>query len=193
MIIETHRHADTQTKTHIELNMIASTNTTTPNKHENQDQDKKTMQVQTQSESISILIHLIQSQPRATELNITILPISESSNDNQQPSYPHRSYMKEGPHLGIHATDLPFLAKDFRTEYFSLRALQSQSKSKSQSKLQTINLDQRIMDASTCLLLVCPDHATAWADRRRILLKQEDDFGDEILFLDFLFTQHSKA
>ena len=62
------------------------------------------------------------------------------------------------------------------------------------------------MEATACLLLTCPDNATAWSDRRRALLFAEGDaeghmssrkvkniFISELKFLDLLFTTHSKA
>jgi hypothetical protein len=62
-----------------------------------------------------------------------------------------------------------------------------------------------MMKVLTCLLLVCPDHATAWSDRRRVILRtliqvnHTDDeekikiLEEEMDYLDLLFTHHSKA
>jgi len=60
-------------------------------------------------------------------------------------------------------------------------------------------LTSRILDTISCLLLVCPDHSTAWADRRRALLGDDASVIDECFlqreldFCNLLFTQHSKA
>ncbi len=111
---------------------------------------------------------------------------------------PEKSYAKIATHLGIHAPHLPMLARDFRTEYFSLRCILRNCVDS--DKIANIPewLFLRKLDATTCLLLVCPDHSTAWADRRRVLLGGGDSIdevtlGREFDFLNLLFTQHSKA
>jgi len=78
-------------------------------------------------------------------------------------------------------------------------------------------LEERLWQVTKCLLLLCPDHATAWSDRKRIIFRMQgrknkgsmatenveksnvsdmdelDLWQREIQFLNLLFTQHSKA
>ena len=218
-------------------------------------------QLPLQVEAVTILSNLIKSKPPPTDLNITILFTDECNDDgnnnpSQLSSYPYQAFVKDGPHLGINATDLPYLARDFKKDYFSLRPWMSMMMMSSsfldrhppssedqkvsppppppteQSteqptatateptiSISTSTLGNRIMDATTCLLLLCPDHPTAWADRRRLILHRQreeemngntdrnddDDNNDdnihsahsllqmELQFLNLLFTQHSKA
>ena len=142
------------------------------------------------------LAELLKSEPLPKELEVTILPFDEE--DDAETS----SFMKEGVHLGIHAPNVPKLAREFRQVYYSLRNAAFES---IDGEYQ--NVVDNLMDCISCLLLLCPDHATAWADRRRVLLKREsgrtkqgDTFPARVLFwkvelgyMNMLFTQHSKA
>ena len=194
--------------------------------------------------SITLLLQYLNQEPHPKEVNIAILDVPETNydNDDDDPdsrhhrsvndnasnstttstvdNYPMRSYAKVQTNLGIHAPDLPILAREFRAEYYFLRRLyrdgfcSSSSSSSTASNNNNNNNDNimnmtqrskkllstRFFDVTSCLLLVCPDHSTAWADRRRALLVKgdmiffnEDVFQRELEFLDLLFTQHSKA
>ena len=136
---------------------------------------------------------------------------------------------------------LSFLAKYFRKEYYSIRSTfidyvpikRNDPKSHDgnhdlvlcdtaiddEKYNQTDNLNEiilpaiihRMLDVTTCLLAICPDHATAWADRKRALfyafkhaqsciseneklfVVRDTIWKNEIEYLDLLFSQHSKA
>lgn len=142
------------------------------------------------------LAELLKSEPLPKELELTILPFDEENDAETS------SFMKEGVHLGIHAPNVPKLAREFRQVYYSLRNAAFES-----IDGENQNVVDKLMDCISCLLLLCPDHATAWADRRRVLLKLEsgrtkqvDAFPARVLFwkaelgyMNMLFTQHSKA
>mmetsp|Transcript_13392 Transcript_13392/g.20102 ORF Transcript_13392/g.20102 Transcript_13392/m.20102 type:complete len:462 (+) Transcript_13392:54-1439(+) len=142
------------------------------------------------------LADLLKSEPLPKELEVTILPFDEE--DDAETS----SFMKEGVHLGIHAPNVPKLVREFRQVYYSSRNAAFES-----IDGENQNVVDKLMDCISCLLLLCPDHATAWADRRRVLLKREscrtkqgDEFPARVLFwkaelgyMNMLFTQHSKA
>lgn len=83
--------------------------------------------------------------------------------------------------LGVNALDLPLLARDVREDYWACR-----------------NCDHdALWKVTKCLLLLCPDHATAWADRRRYLLRmnkrQQEALHKELAFSNLLMTKHTKA
>eukprot|EP00797_Seminavis_robusta_P005670 Sro1378_g267590.4 (307) ;mRNA; f:1690-2611 len=106
------------------------------------------------------------------EFDIAIL---RSPDDNTKNPF----VLQEG-HLGLHAGDLPWLARDFRTAYRTARLQDCDS----------------VLKVTSCLLLVCPDHATAWADRKRALLSvqcHEDLWTRELDFVNLLMTRHTKA
>lgn len=142
--------------------------------------------------SVALLLDHLRAVPRPTELDIAIL-------DDAGP-YPARSYARVDRHLGIHAPDLPRLARDFRGAYASLRRRRRETTEGGVGEGE-VEASSGFLDATACLLLVCPDHSTAWADRRRALLLDgglaaaEDERGlrEELEFCDLLFTQHSKA
>ena len=185
---------------------------------------------------ITQLIHLLHHQePRPTQLEITILPDRMDDDNNNDNDYDDSDYyyLKDGIHLGIHAPNVPHLARSFRNEYYSLRKLYLRNYSNSATgaggnananandeKEKEENNQLQLWEATTCLLMLCPDHATAWSDRKRILLQRanlihisgndnDDDDGmncsdssysrlqdlwqQEIQYLNLLFTQHSKA
>jgi hypothetical protein len=265
-----------------------------------------------QPEAVRVLTALLRQVPRPEEMSIAILRAEvEESGDAANaahtngggPVYPADAFMKVDEHLGIHAPDLPQLARDFRSDYYALRnlfrhvshqehyqdrhpnrhkpsvALSSLTSSSPpdderatastlsdairtglvglpsassldadpasrttvgerntivpstpsrlssspnsghddtptavhpsrsiKGEIASVLLRRRIMEATSCLLLTCPDNATAWSDRRRALLFTEGDaeghmssrkvksiFVSELKFLDLLFTTHSKA
>ena len=226
-----------------------------------------------QPEAVRVLTALMRQVPIPEEMSIAILRAdAEGSGDAARtsdgtssacagggPAYPVDAFKKVDEHLGLHAPDLPRLARDFRSDYYALRnlfrlvshqveyqdrhpnqqkpslafasssssdagvvgtgsssspnschddpAMTTPPKTKSlEFEIDTVLLRRRIMEATACLLLTCPDNATAWSDRRRALLFAEGDaeghmssrkvksiFVSELKFLDLLFTTHSKA
>lgn len=166
-----------------------------------------------QPESTKALLQLLKQDPIPTKLEITALPIDETIQvEGEQVSSETNltnNFLKADIHLGINATKLPRLARDFRKDYASLRSIfvQSQQHMPTGGTQDLFSLNQRLIDSTTCLLMLCPDHATAWSDRKRGLLlsKSWSDIDDdlikdsqsvwnkEISFLDMLFSQHSKA
>lgn len=266
-----------------------------------------------QPEAVRVLTELFKEEPKVEEMSIAILRADSPDGDTYvdsggsghggsgddgdggaggagagvgagaASSYPTNAFKKVDEHLGLHAPDLPRLARDFRDDYYALRELfrrispsprQEPSWSRQQpvhshcrtpssssadapvvlsenggeaiaieidstnnisatsggadddslsqsaaappataaagagadNIIESVVLRQRIMEATSCLLLTCPDNATAWSDRRRALLFAEGDaeghmpsrkvitiFIAELKFLDLLFTQHSKA
>jgi len=161
-----------------------------------------------QPEPVSVLAHLVKEEPKPTGLEIAILHIEED-NGGDLDTYPTNAFAKVGVHLGINGSDLPRLARDFQREYKSLRSLFKAEDycmldhTEEGADLYRENwrpLITRIRDATTCLLLVCPDNSTAWADRRRVVLNLTADenhavgiYKEELTFINLLFTQHSKA
>lgn len=138
-------------------------------------------------EIVNELCSILNTEPIPKQLELTILPLE----DDNTP------LLKEDIYLGIHFPCLPKLSRDFRSIYKSLKNEVVDTGSE--------HFGDQMMKVLTCLLLVCPDHATAWADRRRIILRklnQEPQMDDdenlkvlekELDYLDLLFTQHSKA
>ena len=159
---------------------------------------KKSLSTMSISEpkSVALLIDYLNQTPYPTEVNIAILDDSKS--------YPDRAYAKVDHHLGIHAPDLPQLAHEFREQYALLRRRYRQRRDAVGPNDGGVSggmeeLVFRILSITTCLLLVCPDHSSAWADRRRALLNDDDAVMEECAlrkemdFCNLLFTQHSKA
>jgi len=228
-----------------------------------------------QPEAVRVLTALLRGEPKPEEISIAILRADgtddylnngDGGNDSgdcggdtgaagaEAATYPTNAFKKVDTHLGMHAPDLPRLARDFRDDYYNVRKLfrrtsisikgqhrlggqnhcinsfgaddggpttsrvavlsfggasddtSNSSASICGNAVDSMLLRQRIVDATSCLLLTCPDNATAWADRRRALLlalgneeghmpseKFENIFITELKFVDLLFTQHSKA
>jgi hypothetical protein len=158
-----------------------------------------------------ILTDLLRHDPAPKELEITILPFPLDYNDNEDndtgTATNQSSFMKEGIHLGIHAPHVPKLAREFRKEYYTCRSTRAIIKTETDTERGLDPDPKQLMDCISCLLLLCPDHATAWADRRRLLISQENQILEsstlqsrlftfweaEIGYLNMLYTQHSKA
>ena len=122
--------------------------------------------------AVQRLSQLLEQEP--TELDIAIL--SDGENDD----YPNTALvLQDESFLGVNALDVPRLARDVRRDYWQCRR----------------SSNQNLTVATQCLLLLCPDHATAWADRRRYLLRCQDtaSLQKEISFLNLLMTKHTKA
>mmetsp|Transcript_4109 Transcript_4109/g.11309 ORF Transcript_4109/g.11309 Transcript_4109/m.11309 type:complete len:465 (-) Transcript_4109:64-1458(-) len=169
-----------------------------------------------QPESARILLGLLRDHPVPEDIEIAVLRVeddeSDESNLSSADKYPRNAFAKQGAHLGLNAFDLPKLARDFRDDYRSIRSdfrrahRQHTGNDPDDDKEQA--LSSQIIDATTCLLVLCPDHATAWSDRKRALSLMERQckcgrsedrssgalcFVSELNFLDILFSQHSKA
>eukprot|EP00934_Nitzschia_sp_Nitz4_P006357 Nitzschia sp. Nitz4//scaffold4_size323378//282401//283706//NITZ4_000708-RA/size323378-snap-gene-0.477-mRNA-1//-1//CDS//3329553543//6347//frame0 len=152
------------------------------------------------SEVVAQLGNLIEQRPTTFEITIlptvAVSPIEESHNgndntvkstkkkiSNQELSLQDSLILMDG-HLGLDARSLPWMTRDIRKEYKRLKS-------------QPNRFD--LLSVTSCLLLVNPDHATAWADRRRCLLHKieernnTDGWINELSFLNLLMTQHSKA
>jgi hypothetical protein len=152
------------------------------------------------SSLVDAFVGLLNTPPRPTDLDIAVLEDRDLLNNNY--------FVKIDTHIGINALHLPFLACQFRAQYTKLK-----------QKSVTVQMDMvEMMDATTSLLCVCPDNATAWADRSRAIVfcmaknNQNDFFStttfpssdtseasmnftsifhDELQFLNLLFTRHS--
>ena len=166
--------------------------------------------------SVTALVKLMKQEPLPTELDIAVLlHMNDNDNDNDNDNAEqqenemtrtrlHNAFVKVDTHLGINAADLPLLAREFRAHYNTLRCLRNKCNDDGDvvSLIDILHLD--MMDATMCLLCVCPDHSTAWADRCRSILfltsdearrEQEEKkgamFSEELQFLNLLFTRHS--
>ena len=178
-----------------------------------------------QPNAIKTLINLLNQEPPSQNLEITILPLDDyettTSTCINTSTCTSTAFLKDGIHFGIHAPHIPQLAREFRVEYHALRhrcrclddSTENDSTTSTRKETSNVNVfqeeeteeDIRFRESITCLLLLCPDHATGWADRRHVLLRREVSAGagngagqqevwsQEIQFLDFMFTQHSKA
>ena len=113
-------------------------------------------------------IQLLQEEPN--EFDIAILSDQASDED-----YPDTAIVYQSGSLAVNGLDLPRLASDVRHDYWQSRG------------------EHNLESSTKCLLLLCPDHATAWADRRRHLLRTQGDLHDELSFLNLLMTKHTKA
>ena len=146
---------------------------------------------------IKKLSALLDQKP--SEFQITILPtVQNNDDDNDKPSSQQLSLdesivLIDGKYLGLDARTLPWITREIRQCYKRCR--------KADDKNVMNSLRQEILLSVTrCLLLVNPDHATAWADRRRCCCSistdresSQDCWQQEVVFLNLLMTQHSKA
>jgi hypothetical protein len=155
-----------------------------------------------QPSPLTQLINLLTNdQPNPIQLEITILPdrtYKDNNHDDNNDDDSDYYFLKDGIHLGIHAPNLPTLARIFRKDYYSLRKSLLPFILRNDHENDEI---QRLWEATSGLLLLCPDHATAWSDRKRMLIffTKRKDMGnhslwkEEIEYLNLLFSQHSKA
>ena len=149
-----------------------------------------------ESPVITWLGSLISQGP--TTFEITILPFAveetTSSKDDRHPSLEQSLVLMDG-HLGLDGRSVPWMTREIRKSYKHL-------KTKSSCDEDPTEYATHMMRVTSCLLLVNPDHATAWADRRRslqVLSRSSETQADggwwdqERTFLNLLMTQHSKA
>jgi hypothetical protein len=157
-----------------------------------------TMTESAQSPVVQRLVDLLKQEPTDFEITILCLPEELAKQPKSDlPNLEHVILLAEG-HLGLDATAFPFLVREIRNDY------------KQYKKQGTKTNPELMVDITACLLLVNPDHATGWADRRRSLLRlssnsatnnsSKDDGGRsccwwrrEHSYLNLLMTQHSKA
>jgi len=149
------------------------------------------------------LCELLSEDPYPTDFQITILRVDDDDDDAATDESDDKFvplFIKDGTHLGFHAGDLPRFVGIVRKFYYDLRqkrrlgAFGDTVDSSFSSKI----FDELVMASTTCLLLCCPDHSTAWADRKRVLECNADSIIDDMIcnetrFGNLLFTQHSKA
>lgn len=148
---------------------------------------------------------------------ITILPgLSSSSANDEDDEDPKKSpqlvlslaeslSLVEGRYLGLDVRSLPWMTQEIRQTYRQQKKLFTGTHNDDTESAALRNVTLSLMQTIDCLLLVNPDHATAWADRRRCLLrlvvKQSTKEGrcssmfwkKELDFVNLLMTQHSKA
>jgi hypothetical protein len=128
---------------------------------------------------------------KPTRFEITILPGGSPSNEDGTLKLEDSLVLAEGTHLGLDARSLPYITKAIRQDY-------KQHKHRWYGASGNRD-DAALLSTLSCLLLVNPDHATAWADRRRSLLqhflisKDHSIWNEELQYINLLMTQHSKA
>jgi len=163
--------------------------------------------------SVVALSKLLDENP--VEFDIAILrdcnnnDTSDDNNKEDEEEGQKDPFILQEGHLGLHAGDLAWLARDFRRTYRAYRpAFMEFIESEPNNSITTSNqkvwqgnelLPERILQATSCLLLVCPDNATAWADRKRALLclqlthSTRQLWTKELWFVNLVMTKHSKA
>lgn len=148
----------------------------------------------TSNETLSDVVNLLSTflEERPTEFAITILPIHREENIDEENklALEESIVLVEKKYLGLDARSLPWITRTIRKDYRNLKRYVAPA------VITDVSKRQKLFMATSCLLLVNPDHATAWADRRRCLLmtkENHDRWQDEIQFLNLLMTQHSKA
>lgn len=142
------------------------------------------------SSLVTHLCRLLTQNP--SQFEITILPVVSLSEDDggggsssAQLSLEDSIMLVEETYLGLDARSLPWMTREIREEY---------RKQKHKGEHSEI-----FLSTLSCLLLVNPDHATAWADRRRCLLQISGEneshpcWRQELQYINLLMTQHSKA
>lgn len=198
-----------------------------------------------ESAVVTKLSSLLEQGP--IHFEITILPgVSfslSSSSDNDEESNSNAPQQErlaleeslslvEGRYLGLDARSLPWMTQEIRQSYkrqkkrlltTSISVTMHGTGTTESPAYHDSNADHLLrswLQTIACLLLVNPDHATAWADRRRCLLhiiafkqqqsKEDDKVEDgdeeedpsssclllwkkELEFVNLVMTQHSKA
>jgi protein prenyltransferase alpha subunit repeat containing protein 1 len=143
-------------------------------------------------------------QQGPTEFEITILPnVSTNKLETDELSLDESLVLMEGQFLGREARSLPWMTHTIRKDYKALKkTLMATTAATSDDQSSTNNstnnapvhaLHSQILMATDALMLVNPDHSTAWGDRRRALIATSGDWTREMQFLNLMMTQHSKA
>ena len=115
-----------------------------------------------QSLVVEKLSGYLQQNPESFEITILPTTSNDESNSEQVLSLNESIVLMEGKYLGLDARSLPWMTREIRQKY-------KQCKANSNSSVV------ELLRVTACLLLVNPDHATVWADRRRCLLRLEGE------------------
>ncbi|CAJ1967566.1 unnamed protein product [Cylindrotheca closterium] len=167
------------------------------------------MATQSLSAVVQKLHDYVQQGP--TDFEITILPtVMTKEMETDELSLDESLVLMEGQFLGMDARSLPWMTRVIRKDYKALKkkailldaaagAAANDGSSTSASSMTDVNNNalhhhhSQILMATNALMLVNPDHSTAWGDRRRALIATSGDWVREMQFLNLLMTQHSKA
>mmetsp|Transcript_41126 Transcript_41126/g.99097 ORF Transcript_41126/g.99097 Transcript_41126/m.99097 type:complete len:161 (+) Transcript_41126:35-517(+) len=160
------------------------------------------MATQSLSPVVQTLHEYVQEGP--TDFEITILPtVMTNEMETDELSLEESLVLMEGQFLGMDARSLPWMTRVIRKDYKTLKktllsaaAANNADETTSASAGNTTDihaLHSQILMATNALMLVNPDHSTAWGDRRRALIATSGDWVREMQFLNLLMTQHSKA
>lgn len=156
------------------------------------------------SQSLSPVVQKLHDyvQKGPTEFEITILPtVTTNEMETDELSLEESVVLVEG-HLGMDARSLPWMTAVIRKDYKSFKktllkasvaASDESSTSASKAAEDVDALHSQILIVTNALMLVNPDHSTAWGDRRRAIIATSGDWVREMQFLNLLMTQHSKA
>lgn len=143
-------------------------------------------------------------QQGPTEFEITILPtVTTQEMETNELSLQESLVLVEGQFLGMDARSLPWMTHLIRKDYKALKKTMltttttitdhDETASTTTSTTNMNPLHIQILMATDALMLVNPDHSTAWGDRKRALIVTNGDWNREMKFLNLLMTQHSKA
>ena len=162
------------------------------------------MAAQPLSPVVQKLHEYVQEGP--TDFEITILPtVMTNEMETDELGLDESLVLMEGQFLGMDARSLPWMTRVIRKDYKALKKAMliaaaadeesstSASSSGAMSEIKNNALHSQILMATNALMLVNPDHSTAWGDRRRALIATSGDWVREMQFLNLLMTQHSKA
>ena len=97
--------------------------------------------------------------------------------------YEPEDVAKSSGHLGLEARHLPMLARVLRKAYRRVKKKHRTEASRSPAEYE------ELFHLTSCLLLIQPDHATVWADRRRCMLALEHHEIKSIDPLTFDFSE----
>ena len=151
-------------------------------------------EITTMSSSLVVDRMLLLLQEKPSDLEITVL----QSGDKKVACFGdvdvNQAIVLADGHLGLDARAFPWIVREIRRIYHILKKMMKKGQEMPPYSM---------MQVTSCLLLVNPDHSTGWADRRLSLLKETEScdlsaqkillWQDEISFLNLLMTQHSKA
>lgn len=161
------------------------------------------------SPTVEALTKLLRQEPKEFDIAILRAP-AISDDDGEAGGISDPFILSEcGVHLGLNAGDLAWVARDFRRAYREVRPaflIHIEAAAATTAGADSQLARKRLLQVTSCLLLVCPDNATAWADRKRALLAQQAStrktgndsligysWDKELRFLNLLMTKHTKA
>jgi hypothetical protein len=126
-----------------------------------------------------------------THFEITILPLSKANDESTtELSLEDSLIVVQDKFLGMDARSLPWITRAVRKDY---RRVKENLASSDYTAPSSLLIHKQLLKITTCLMLVNPDHSTAWADRRRCLIQLSNDWNFELDFVNLLMSQHSKA